>query len=84
MPAKDIYHQVVKQALIKANWTITHAPYPLSWAKRNIYIDLGAEQLLAAEKQNLKIAVEVKSFLNVLNLLFTILKRRKFYNGFHK
>ena len=32
MPAKDLYHQVVKQALIKANWTITHDQFPLSWA----------------------------------------------------
>ncbi|MEG4026591.1 MULTISPECIES: element excision factor XisH family protein [unclassified Microcoleus] len=35
MPARDIYHQVVKQALIKAGWTITHDPYPLAGAKRN-------------------------------------------------
>ena len=63
MPAKDVYHQVVKKALIKTNWTITHDPYPLSWARKNLFIDLGAEQLLAAEKQNRQIAVEVKSFL---------------------
>ena len=63
MPAKDRYHQVVKQALIKAGWTITHDPYPLAWAKRNLSIDLGAEQLLAAENSERKIAVEVKSFI---------------------
>ncbi|WP_445304883.1 element excision factor XisH family protein [Microcoleus sp. S36b_A4] len=38
MPARDIYHQVVKQALIKAGWTITHDPYPLAWAKRKLSI----------------------------------------------
>lgn len=63
MPARDIYHQVVKQGLIKAGWTITHDPYPLAWANRNLSIDLGAEQLLAAENSDRKIAVEVKSFL---------------------
>ncbi|MCC3422291.1 MAG: hypothetical protein JGK28_31560 [Microcoleus sp. PH2017_07_MST_O_A] len=42
VPAKDIYHQVVKQGLIKAGWTITHDPHPLAWAKRNLSIDLGA------------------------------------------
>lgn len=63
MPAKDIYHQVVKQALIKAGWRITHDPFPLIWAKRNLSIDLGAEQLLAAETQERRIAVGVKSFL---------------------
>jgi hypothetical protein len=63
VPARDFYHEVVKQALIKAEWTITHDPFPLIWARRNLAIDLGAEQLLAAEKQKHKIAVEIKSFL---------------------
>ncbi|MBA4182514.1 MAG: fatty-acid synthase, partial [Acidobacteria bacterium] len=26
MPAKDIYHDTVKNALIKDGWTITHDP----------------------------------------------------------
>lgn len=50
MPAKDFYHYTVKQALIKANWKITHDPFPLSWAKRNLFVDLGAKQLIATEK----------------------------------
>ncbi len=29
MPAKDIYHDVVKQALIKDGWTITDDPLRL-------------------------------------------------------
>ena len=62
VPPRDIDHQVVKQALIKAGWTTTHDPYPLVWANRNLSIDLGAEQLLAAENNDRKIAVEVKSF----------------------
>lgn len=64
MPAKDLYHYPVKKALIKANWKITHDPLPLSWAKRNLFVDLGAKQLIAAEKQERKIAVEIKSFLS--------------------
>ena len=28
--AKDIYHEIVKQALIKDGWTITNDPYFLS------------------------------------------------------
>jgi hypothetical protein len=35
----------------------------LSYGARDMYIDLGAEQLLAAQKEARKIAVEVKSFL---------------------
>ncbi len=63
MPAKDLYHQVVKQLLIQDGWTITHDPYPLKWAKRNLSVDLGAQKLIAAQKAELKIAVEIKSFL---------------------
>jgi hypothetical protein len=62
MPAKDIYHDVVKNALIKDGWTITHDPLRLSWGGKDAYVDFGAEQLLAAEKAGKRIAVEVKSF----------------------
>jgi len=62
MPAKDIYHDAVKNALIKDGWTITHDPLMLKWGLKDLYVDLGAEQLVAAEKGTQKIAVEVKSF----------------------
>jgi hypothetical protein len=62
MPKKDIYHDVVRKALVKDGWTITHDPLILSWGLRNVYVDLGAEQPLAAEKEGRQIAVEVKSF----------------------
>ncbi|NEO91501.1 MAG: fatty-acid synthase [Moorea sp. SIO3G5] len=62
MPAKDIYHDTVKNALIKDGWTITNDPLSLKIGKKDIYIDLAAEKLLVAEKQGQKIAVEVKSF----------------------
>ncbi len=63
MPAKDIYHDNVKNALIKDGWTITADPLKLQYGKRKFYVDLGAEKLLAAEKDNQKIAVEIKSFI---------------------
>ncbi len=62
MPAKDIFHDCVKSALIKDDWTITHDPFSLRIGKKDLFIDLGAEKLLAAEKNNQKIAVEIKSF----------------------
>jgi hypothetical protein len=62
MPAKDIYHETVKNALIKDGWLITHDPLVLRWGATDVYVDLGAEQLLAAEKRGQKIAVEIKSF----------------------
>mgnify|MGYP002777613310 CR=1 FL=1 len=63
MPAKDKYHDVVRNALIKDGWTITHDPYPLKLGRSDLFIDLGAEKIIAAEKGNDKIAVEIKSFI---------------------
>jgi XisH protein len=63
--AKDIYHEHVKEALIKDGWTITHDPYYLDINNPSpLEIDLGAERLISAEKGSEKIVVEVKSFLN--------------------
>jgi len=62
MPAPDIYHHVVKNALIKDGWTITHDSYTLTFGQRNVFVDLGAERLVAAERNQEKIAVEIKSF----------------------
>jgi hypothetical protein len=62
MPAKDLYHSTVKNALIKDAWVITHDPLMLKLGKKDFYVDLGASQLLAAEKTDHKIAVEIKSF----------------------
>jgi hypothetical protein len=63
MPALDLYHNAVKTALIKQNWTITHDPLHLRWGTKDMYVDLGAKQLLAAELEEQKIAVEIKSFM---------------------
>lgn len=65
MPAKDIYHDSVKSSLEKDLWTITDDPLKLTIGSRSLYIDLGADRLLAAEKEQEKIAVEVKSFIGL-------------------
>ncbi len=62
MPARDFYHGVVKAALIADGWTITDDPLTLSIGKKDLFVNLGAERLLAADKEGRKIAVEVKSF----------------------
>jgi hypothetical protein len=62
MPARDFYHDVVKSALIADGWTITDDPLVLQWGPKDLFVDLGAEHLLAAAKGGQKIAVEVKSF----------------------
>ncbi len=63
MPKRDLFHDAVKVALIKDGWTITDDPLHLKISlKVDVYIDLGAERMLAAEKNGEKIAVEIKSF----------------------
>ena len=60
---KDKYHDLVRQALEKEHWEITHDPYKIKLGKRRGYIDLGAEKtVIAAEKKGEKIAVEIKTF----------------------
>jgi hypothetical protein len=62
MPALDKVHEAVRNALIKDGWTITHNPLTLKPGGTNLFVDLGAEKLLAAEKGTRKIAVEIKTF----------------------
>lgn len=64
MPTKDLYHDTVKAALIKDGWVITDDPLSLEIGGRDLFIDLGAERLLIADRGSQKIAVEVKSFIS--------------------
>ncbi|MBH8565893.1 XisH family protein [Nostoc sp. CENA67] len=61
--AKDVFHQQVKNALIKDGWTITHDPLTIRISEAvKLQIDLAAESAIAAERDSEKIAVEIKSF----------------------
>jgi hypothetical protein len=62
MPGRDVHHDAVRNALIKDGWTITHDPYTIAYGDRDVFVDLGAERLLAAERGSEKIAVEIKEF----------------------
>ena len=64
MPAKDRFHNAVRNALTKEGWTITHDPFFVKYENQKLMIDLAAEAPIAAEKAGRKIAVEIKSFLN--------------------
>jgi hypothetical protein len=64
MSARDIFHNAVKIALEKDNWIVTHDPLTLEFGLGSLYVDLGAERIIAAERSNEKIAVEIKSFLS--------------------
>ncbi|MDZ8189843.1 MAG: XisH family protein [Nostoc sp. ChiSLP02] len=64
MSAKDIFHYAVKRALEKDGWLITNDPLFLRFGGLDMYIDLGAEKIIAAERNEEKIAVEIKSFVS--------------------
>ncbi len=64
MPAKDIYHNTVKNALIKDGWIITDDPYKIKYEDAELYADLAAEKPIAAQKKGEKIIVEIKSFIS--------------------
>ncbi|PSF37610.1 fatty-acid synthase [Aphanothece hegewaldii CCALA 016] len=63
MPAKDIFHDTVKIALNKGGWIITNDPLVIRYGGKDLFIDLGAQRIIAAERQGVKIAVEIKSFI---------------------
>ncbi|MFP5269623.1 XisH family protein [Coleofasciculus sp.] len=62
--AKDLFHNAVKQALLKEHWMITADRLIIKIEGVRLEIDLAAEKVLAAQKAGRKIAVEVKSFLS--------------------
>jgi hypothetical protein len=62
--ARDLFHNQVKTALIKEGWEITHDPYSIKISEViKLQIDLGAESTIAAQRNQEKIAVEIKSFI---------------------
>ncbi len=68
MPARDIYHQSVKNALVQAGWTITHDPLHIDFGGFDFFIDLGAETLIGAYREGRTIAAEIKSFAGASSL----------------
>ena len=63
MPAKDLFHGAVKRSLQNDGWDVTNEDYRLAFGGVDIGVDIAAEKLICAERENQKIAVEVKSFL---------------------
>lgn len=62
MPRLDTYHNVVRVALVKDGWTITDDPLVIQFEDLTMYADLGAEKIIAAQKDKQKIAIEIKGF----------------------
>jgi len=51
MPTKDVFHDAVRHALEKDGWQITNDPLIIQSGGIDFYIDLGAEKIIAAEKE---------------------------------
>lgn len=64
MSAKDRFHQAVKQALIQEGWNIADDPLLVRYGPTNLKVDLGAERIIAAQRDAEQIAVKIKSFLD--------------------
>lgn len=64
MSAKDLFHDAVRRGLEKDQWHISNDPLELEWEEVKVKIDLAAERLIAAERGEEKIAVEIKSFIS--------------------
>jgi hypothetical protein len=64
MPAKDIYHDAVKNALLKDGWTITADPYAIEYEDAELYADLAIEKSTPLEQGRRKIIIEIKSFIS--------------------
>ncbi|MDY6900616.1 MAG: XisH family protein [Cyanobacteriota bacterium] len=65
--AKDRFHDAVRTALEKQGWIIIADPYEVSVGDVDFEIDLAAD-MLAAERNGEKIAVEIKSFIGRSNV----------------
>jgi hypothetical protein len=63
MPRKDVLHDAARRALVKDGWIITDDPLRIEFGGQELFVDLGAEELIGAEKGGREIAVEVKSFM---------------------
>jgi hypothetical protein len=60
LPARDLYHDLVVNALVKDGWTITDDPLRMTWDTVNLFTDLRARR---TNDPSDDIAVEIKSFI---------------------
>ena len=62
MSRRDDLHLSLRHTLEKEGWKITDDPLILTLEKTLLKADLGAEKFFAAEKEDRKIALEIKDF----------------------
>lgn len=78
--ARDVFHYAVRRGLEKEGWVITGDPFKIKAGGVEMQIDLGAERVIAAEKEGEKIAVEIKSFISPSNISEFHTAVGQFYN----
>src|SRR6478672_2391211 len=64
MPAKDVYLDAVRNALVKDGWSITADPYPIKYEEVKLFADLAGEKIISANKEGQQIVIEIKSFIS--------------------
>ena len=62
MPERDSVHDSIRQALINDGWNITHDPLVIHIGPKWVFVDLGVSSVISANRDEQKIAVEIKSF----------------------
>jgi len=62
MPQKDSHHDLVRNALEKDGWTVTHDPFTIRLEDVKFYVDLAAEKTIETDGETRKIAIEIKVF----------------------
>jgi hypothetical protein len=84
MARLDLIHHTVKDALIKDGWIITADPYIIQYVDVKLFADLAADKIIAAERAEQKIVVEVKSFAQASQIheLQAALGQYEIYRGF--
>lgn len=69
--AKDFFHSIVRAALEREDWKITHDPYEIKTDVLELFdsrmqVDLGAEKLIAAFKARKKLQLKSKVYSGLL------------------
>ncbi|MEY4904754.1 MAG: hypothetical protein RLZZ292_2569 [Bacteroidota bacterium] len=62
--ARDLIHRSVRKALENDGWAISHDPFYVESGGVTVEIDMEAEKFISAQRDNVKILVEVKSLKN--------------------
>ena len=62
MPAKDRYHEAFVRALEKTDGPSPTDPLAIKVGDMDLFVDIGAERIVTADKDGERIAVEIKTF----------------------